>query len=207
MVDRIKQIMEFKQMSIAAFADMINVNRSSMTHIFNGRNQPSLDIAKKILNAFPDVSTEWLIMGVGSMTHPIAANSNTSVPATSIVDNMRQTELFADASEDEDEPEVTPIVPAVEPTIEMESEPVSVPYSSPEPLDQPVSRVSTPPTVGVPNVQVPTPPVPKTRRSSESHNSGRDSKRERISNSQGDKKLMKIVFFYDDRSFEEYFPS
>jgi DNA-binding XRE family transcriptional regulator len=67
MVDRIKQVMEHYEETPASFAEKIGVNRSNLTHVFSGRNQPSLDFAKKVLVAFPEVSTEWLIMGVGKM--------------------------------------------------------------------------------------------------------------------------------------------
>lgn len=67
MVDRIKQVMEHYEETPANFAEKVGVNRSNLTHLFTGRNQPSLDFAKKVLTAFPEVSTEWLIMGVGKM--------------------------------------------------------------------------------------------------------------------------------------------
>jgi len=67
MVERIKQIMEYYQLSPAALAEQIGINRSNLTHLFSGRNQPSLDLAKKILHCYPDIKTEWLIMGVGQM--------------------------------------------------------------------------------------------------------------------------------------------
>jgi len=67
MVERIKQIMEYYQLTPAAFAEQIGINRSNLTHLFSGRNQPSLDLAKKILHCYPDIKTEWLIMGVGQM--------------------------------------------------------------------------------------------------------------------------------------------
>ena len=67
MVERIKQIMEYYQLTPAALAEQIGINRSNLTHLFSGRNQPSLDLAKKILHCYPDIKTEWLIMGVGQM--------------------------------------------------------------------------------------------------------------------------------------------
>jgi transcriptional regulator with XRE-family HTH domain len=67
MVDRIKQIMEFYELTPASFAEQIGINRSNLTHLFSGRNQPSLDLAKKILHYYPEIKTEWLIMGVGEM--------------------------------------------------------------------------------------------------------------------------------------------
>jgi transcriptional regulator with XRE-family HTH domain len=67
MVERIKQIMEYYKLTPASFAEQIGINRSNLTHLFSGRNQPSLDLAKKILHYYPDIKTEWLIMGVGNM--------------------------------------------------------------------------------------------------------------------------------------------
>ena len=67
MIERIKKIMVSKQLSPAQFSEKLEINRSNLTHLFSGRNQASLDLAKKILNAFPEINTEWLIMGVGTM--------------------------------------------------------------------------------------------------------------------------------------------
>jgi len=67
MVDRIKKIMEYYELSPASLAEQIGINRSNLTHLFSGRNQPSLELAKKILHCYPDIKTEWLIMGVGEM--------------------------------------------------------------------------------------------------------------------------------------------
>jgi transcriptional regulator with XRE-family HTH domain len=67
MIDRIKQVMEFSGLSPAQFATELGINRSNLTHLFSGRNQPSLDFIRKILIRFPQVKTEWLMMGMGSM--------------------------------------------------------------------------------------------------------------------------------------------
>ena len=71
MKDRILQLLEEKAMTLAAFADEIGVERSTMSHIKSGRSNPSLDVALKILERFPEVSTDWLILGKGSMSGQI----------------------------------------------------------------------------------------------------------------------------------------
>lgn len=63
MLDRIKEIMQQKGLSPSAFADEIQVQRSSVSHILNGRNKPSLDIIQKIISRFPDIDVQWLITG------------------------------------------------------------------------------------------------------------------------------------------------
>ena len=60
---RILQIMQEKQLSNAAFADIIGVKRSSITHILSERNKPSLDFLYKLLETFRDVDANWLLKG------------------------------------------------------------------------------------------------------------------------------------------------
>lgn len=106
MVDRIKQVMEHYEETPAGFAEKIGVNRSNMTHLFSGRNQPSLDFAKKVLVAFPEVSTEWLIMGVGNM---IKDPDEAPVVKREFI----QTDLF-DSMDEVETPESEPEVETVE---------------------------------------------------------------------------------------------
>ena len=111
MVDRIKQIMEYEGMTPAIFAETIGINRSNLTHIFSGRNQPSLDLAKKILNAFPEIKTEWLIMGVGEMTQPVDKDKLVKDVAVPI-----QPDLFS-GDYNIPQPEPTPVVKEPEPEL------------------------------------------------------------------------------------------
>lgn len=65
--ERIEKIMLQEEMNSAVFAAEIGIQGSTLSHILNGRNNPSLDVLKKILNRFRTVSSDWLILGVGSM--------------------------------------------------------------------------------------------------------------------------------------------
>jgi len=67
MIDRIKQIMEMERLTSSQFADEINIQRSSMSHVLLGRNKPSLDFVKKIKATFNKISLDWLLLGEGSM--------------------------------------------------------------------------------------------------------------------------------------------
>lgn len=67
MVERILQILKVKNLTPSKFADQIGIQRSGMSHIMSGRNYPSLDLVMKIINQFPDINPEWLLMGVGHM--------------------------------------------------------------------------------------------------------------------------------------------
>jgi transcriptional regulator with XRE-family HTH domain len=63
--------MKMNNLTNASFADRINVQRSSISHIMAGRNKPSLDFIQKTLLSFPKVDALWLITGKQSSTNTI----------------------------------------------------------------------------------------------------------------------------------------
>lgn len=62
---RIIQVMEENDKSPAEFSELLEVPRSSISHIQSGRNRPSLEFLIKLKSVFPDYSWEWLINGLG----------------------------------------------------------------------------------------------------------------------------------------------
>ena len=67
MLDRIKLILKEKGLQSSSFADKIQVSRGAISHILNGRNDPSKDTIDKILKNFPDISPSWFLSGEGPM--------------------------------------------------------------------------------------------------------------------------------------------
>ncbi len=63
--ERLKVIMNYYELSAAQFAEKLEVQRSSISHILSGRNKPSLDFVLKILKMFPGVELYWMLNGVG----------------------------------------------------------------------------------------------------------------------------------------------
>ena len=61
-ISRLEIIMEKNQLSAAAFAERIGVQRSSVSHILSKRNKPSLDFILKINNSFNEVTLDWLLL-------------------------------------------------------------------------------------------------------------------------------------------------
>ncbi len=67
MKERIQTIINHSNLTQSAFADLIGVQRSAVSHILSGRNNPGLDFLARILASFPDISGDWLITGKGDM--------------------------------------------------------------------------------------------------------------------------------------------
>lgn len=62
--ERIQLIIKTNNHTASSFADLVGVQRSSISHIMSGRNKPSLDFLQKTLKAFPKVDADWLITGI-----------------------------------------------------------------------------------------------------------------------------------------------
>lgn len=64
--DRLRHVMDYYQLSASAFADRIQVQRSSISHLLSGRNKPSLDFVLRVIKEFDEVELYWLLNGKGS---------------------------------------------------------------------------------------------------------------------------------------------
>ena len=79
MIERFQKIMEYAGVSPKRFAEILGIERSNVSHIMSGRNNPSLTVVQKILKNFPDISSDWLLFGEGNMLKANATGVNTSV--------------------------------------------------------------------------------------------------------------------------------
>lgn len=66
---RIKCILEGKSLSVNALSKQINVAQATLNPQLRGDRTLAANIVEKVLEAFPDVSAEWLMRGVGTMYH------------------------------------------------------------------------------------------------------------------------------------------
>lgn len=64
---RLEQFLAAENMSQTQFAETINVARASVSHLLAGRNNPGYDFMKSVMQKFPNLNMEWLILGKGKM--------------------------------------------------------------------------------------------------------------------------------------------
>lgn len=76
MIKRIELIMQSQNLTASQFADRIGIQRSGLSHILSGRNNPSLDFVLKVLKSFPELEPVWLLQGKG----PMYANMSGALP-------------------------------------------------------------------------------------------------------------------------------
>jgi transcriptional regulator with XRE-family HTH domain len=67
MQTRIRQLLDHLGLSPADFAIKLGVQRSAVSHILSGRNNPGLEFLQKMLITFPEINPDWLLLGKGKI--------------------------------------------------------------------------------------------------------------------------------------------
>ena len=64
---RFKLWLDSEGLNANLLSKLVDLNRSSISHIVNGRNKPSFDMLEKLISIYPNLNLNWLITGFGSM--------------------------------------------------------------------------------------------------------------------------------------------
>lgn len=101
---RLQTLLDHYELSATAFAEEVGVQRSSISHLLSGRNNPSLDFVLKVVQRFPEVNLYWFLNGKGSFpgtpetqSPALAAPATTSARAQAHTQAAAQTEAQAQA--------------------------------------------------------------------------------------------------------------
>lgn len=177
MKERIELLLQIQNMSPSQFADEIGVQRSVVSHVLSGRNNPSLEFVTKTLLRFREIRPEWMLFGSGSMMRMGSEQISIVEPLPS----HEERNLFSETSS----PEPAPSEP---------SKGVSDPV---KPVSQPViGQSETPPAIAL---------QPLTEKEP-SKSTEVDVVVENGSLKPVSRKIAKIILFYNDHSFEEFTP-
>ena len=64
---RLQQFLVAENISQSQFADTIGVARASVSHILAGRNKPGFDFITSMIQNYPNLNLNWLMLGTGKM--------------------------------------------------------------------------------------------------------------------------------------------
>ncbi len=96
-VKRLESILDYYNLTAAAFAEAIAFNRSTISHLLSGRNKPSLEFVMKLLQKFPEVEMNWLLFGKG--TFPSTSENKTTIVSSkqkTISETEKPMDLFSE---------------------------------------------------------------------------------------------------------------
>jgi transcriptional regulator with XRE-family HTH domain len=186
MKDRIILLIKAKNLTAAQFADEVGVQKSSISHIISGRNNASLDFIQKILVRFPEVNMDWIMLGKGPIfkgadSAPNASNDEALKMDTTPVSGS--VDLFSVLNPDSGQ--------------KFRSHDKLIPDENQD--DNSKSKdVQIDPEISVPDTKEPSPEEKNHRQEYIPVRSGHKNT--------CTKTILKIVEFYTDNSFREYFP-
>ncbi len=91
--ERLEMVINEEGMKSSQFAEEIGIKTPTLSHILNGRNNPSLDVMQRVLNRFNYINPEWLILGRGEMYSQKKESTETSF-FDDLATNERKTESY-----------------------------------------------------------------------------------------------------------------
>lgn len=95
MKDRIRLIMEDAHLSPSEFADKLHIGRAVISHILNGRNNPSLDVVTRILSNMKNINPTWLLTGEGNMFNSEIGENASPYQSTDLFSSVPSNDLFS----------------------------------------------------------------------------------------------------------------
>ena len=221
MINRINLILQAKNITAKQFAEEIGIQPSGMSHILSGRNNPSLEFVSKVIRRYPEIDANWLLMGKGQMYGELGIKNEEFAPLRSQAVSplepgrgIRANEEFAPLRSQA----VSPLEPGrgmrneeslSEPTLF--SAPLSAPNPTPlpEPREEPRKEnyePEIPEAEDLPDLQDLVSAQREQEEEEQKEEPAPEAKEKPASVSTDKRRLVKILFFYDDHTFEEYRP-
>jgi len=65
--ERIKLVFKQTGLSQTVFGERVGCTQQAISNAVNNKNQPGLDLVTSILVSYPELNTEWLVLGKGEM--------------------------------------------------------------------------------------------------------------------------------------------
>jgi transcriptional regulator with XRE-family HTH domain len=93
--ERFLAAMRHSGLSKTEFAGRLGVSQGVMSHISSGRNKPGTEMLVSLLQAYPEIAPEWLILGEGSMFRPKEA----PLPKDDLKKKMNELELLVEMNQ------------------------------------------------------------------------------------------------------------
>ncbi len=93
--ERLEKIIATLGINAKQFAQEVGIQAGTISNIMGGRNKPSLEVLQKVLNCYRTISSDWLILGIGSMYRP-----TNETPNLTLFDNTKEEPALAAPKEE-----------------------------------------------------------------------------------------------------------
>lgn len=76
MKERLAQFLKSEELTAVKFAEIMEVQPSSISHLLAGRNKPNFEFISRMLLRFPELNPDWIINGQGEMYKGVKTSRN-----------------------------------------------------------------------------------------------------------------------------------
>lgn len=204
-VSRLKQYLDQCQVSVTQFADACGIPRPSVSQLLNGRNKKVSDeVISKIHAAYPDLSMMWLMFGEGNMvTDSNIKTSEAQIGPKATAPNQYQSgnqPVTQRIDFTENNHEIKPEIFFEHSRRDFDVNGCNEFAFEPAPAGNPFPWSSTTPSQ-------PEAPRQQPRQSTSPQNDTPSEKHQSITLNPGKgKRVVSIIVYYDDNSFEPFIP-
>lgn len=84
--ERILQVIKLKNMSSSQFADITHINRATISQLSANRNSPSFATIMSILETFPEIDANWLLLGRKTLVQSVDKQDDVQLQKTHQLD-------------------------------------------------------------------------------------------------------------------------
>jgi plasmid maintenance system antidote protein VapI len=92
--DRIREVIKYIGKSINSIAKEIKVSQPTLKACVDGNNKPSFDTIQKLILAYPQINSTWLLAGKGEMLLTNEIKTTEIEIVNEIISNSRQIEYL-----------------------------------------------------------------------------------------------------------------
>lgn len=98
MKERLVQFLQSEGLTAVKFAEIMEVQPSSISHLLSGRNKPNFDFISRLLLRFPDLNPDWMINGIGEIykSKPKQVEQKTREVSQEMITNVKEEPKSAD---------------------------------------------------------------------------------------------------------------
>ena len=177
MRERILKILEDKEITQTEFATIIGVNPSSITHLIRGRDKFSQTVASRTLLAYPEINFLWMLKGEGEMYVDTIEKQNKNSQGIEQINKAIEEEL------------------------------ANVQKNELTDNQQEIKQDNVPQKINIRNTLPTEDAIRPFEELVDAVSHATHQGKMQLTQPQKRKKIEKIVFFYSDQSFEEYYPT
>lgn len=110
MKDRLAEFLKKQELTAVKFAEIMEVQPSSISHLLAGRNKPNFEFIARMILRFPELNPDWILNGQGTMYRSNGEERDGGLPRKPAENYNRNGELFDQEAQERGASRITNVI-------------------------------------------------------------------------------------------------